>query len=133
LFGVGLCNYPDTFGVEYTEQALLIEQASELVVANSPHSNALWIAAELGFLALAVYIIANIYLFMMGCRALIRGSDWQARASAACFVALVLAYSIPGLALASGAYSDLNLYFLFTLGLLSRRMDNQLPSRAPQF
>jgi O-Antigen ligase len=133
LFGVGLCNYPDTFGVEYADKAQLLEQDSELVVADSPHSNALWIAAELGFPTFAVYLMANLYLFVMGCRALTRGSDAQARASAACFVALVLAYSIPGLALASGAYSDLNLYFFFLLGLLSRRINNQLPSGMPQF
>lgn len=132
LFGVGLCNYPDSFGVEYEDKAQF-EQDSELVVADSPHSNALWIAAEMGFLAFAVYIMANVCLFVMGCRAFTRGSNSQARASAACFVALVLAYSIPGLALASGAYSDLNLYFFFVLGLLSRRMNNQLPSGMPQF
>lgn len=132
LFGVGLCNYPDAFGVEYEDKTQLLEQDSELVAADSPHSNALWIAAELGFLAFAVYIMANVCLFLMGCRALTRSLDSQARASAACFVALVLAYSIPGLALASGAYSDLNLYFFFVLGLLSRRMNNQLPSGLPQ-
>lgn len=128
LFGVGLCNYPDSFAAEYKNEAQWVWEDSELVVADTPHSNALWIAAELGFLAFAVYLLANAYLFVMGCKALIRASDSQARASAACFVALVLAYSIPGLALASGAYSDLNLYFFFVLGLLSRRMNNQLPS-----
>jgi len=133
LFGVGLSNYPDSFAVEYADKTQLLEQDSELVVADSPHSNALWIAAELGFLAFAVYIMANVYLLVMGWRALTRGSDSQSRASAACFVALVLAYSIPGLALASGAYSDLNLYFFFVLGLLSRRMNNQLSSGMPQF
>ncbi len=124
-FGVGLCNYPESFSAEYSDEAQLIWEDSELAVADSPHSNALWIAAELGFLALAVYLVANFYLFRMGWRALIRGSDSQARASAACFLAMVLAYSIPGLALASGAYSDLNLYFFFVLGLLSRRMSRQ--------
>jgi len=133
LFGVGLCNYPEVFSAEYADRAQLIWDDSELAVADSPHSNALWIAAELGFPALAIYIMANLYLFGMGFRALARASDSHARASAACFVALVLAYSIPGLALASGAYSDLNLYFFFLLGLLSRRMTNQLPIEKTQF
>lgn len=132
FFGVGLCNYPESFGVEYGDKAQALEQDSELLVADSPHSNVLWIAAELGFVAFGVYIIANLYLFVMGCRALTRGSDPQARVAAACFVALVLAYSIPGLALASGAYSDLNLYFFFVLGLLSRRMNYRLQAGMPQ-
>jgi O-antigen ligase/polysaccharide polymerase Wzy-like membrane protein len=133
LFGVGLCNYPDFFSVEYSEKAQSLELDSGLVVADSPHSNALWITAELGFFVLAIYIVANLYLLVMGFRALTRSADSKARAAAVCFVALVLAYSIPGLALASGAYSDLNLYFFFVLGMLSRRMNVQLTSGMPRF
>ena len=39
--------------------------------------------------------------------------------AAAAFIALFVAYWLPGLTLASGYYSDTNLYFFFLIGLLS--------------
>jgi len=133
LFGVGLSNYTDSFNAEWEEKSRLLEEDVELVVADSPHSNPLWVAAELGVFAFILYIAANVFLFVTGCRALARATSTQARASAACYVALVTAYWIPGLALTSGAYSDLNLYFFFLLGLLSRRMTNGFSSGMRQF
>ncbi|HTF36860.1 MAG TPA: hypothetical protein VK651_01020, partial [Blastocatellia bacterium] len=79
----------------------------------------LWIASELGLPGLALYVAANLYLFLTGWRALKRAADQRQRIAASCFLALVVAYSIPGLTIASGYYSDLNLYFLFLLGALS--------------
>lgn len=131
LAGVGLSNYTDAFNDEYEEKSRWLEPDLELVVADTPHSNALWIASELGVSGLIPYAAANFLLLLMGGRALRAATNVRARASAACFVALVLAYSIPGIALSSGVYSDLNLYFFFVLGLLSRRMQNQPPSTVP--
>ena len=84
-----------------------------------------WIAAELGWIAFAVYVIANVSLGLMGWRALKRARTAAQQAAAGCFLALVAAYWITGLTLTSGLYSDLNLYFFFLLGLLSNRFESR--------
>ena len=43
--------------------------------AQSPHSNALWISAEMGVTGLILYLAANVYLLLMGWRALKRASE----------------------------------------------------------
>jgi hypothetical protein len=87
----------------------------------------LWIASELGLSGLALYVAANLYLFLMGWRVLKRAAPERQRIAAACFLALVVAYWLAGLTLASGYYSDLNLYFLFLLGTLSTQFSGVSP------
>ena len=91
----------------------------DTTAADSPHSNLLWVAAEMGVVAFLLYVIANAYLLLVGWRALRRAQSVRARAAAAAFIALFVAYWLPGLTLASGYYSDVNLYFFFLMGLLS--------------
>jgi O-antigen ligase len=117
--GVGLANYADYFDASHYYSDEAPEEVFETKAADSPHSNLLWIGAELGLPGLALYVAANAYLFLMGWRGFKRAPDKRGRAAACCFVALLVAYWIPGLTLASGYYSDLNLYFLFLLGALS--------------
>jgi O-antigen ligase len=119
LLGVGLANYQEHFYSKYNWEAESVEQVFYTRAANSPHSNWLWIAAELGVIAFVLYAVANVCLFGIGWRALKRASDPHARMAAACYLAIFAAYLISGLTLASGYYSDLNLYFFFLLGLLS--------------
>jgi O-antigen ligase len=119
LFGVGLANYAEYYDATHYYSDVEREEIRDTKAADSPHSNLLWIASELGMLAAAAYIVANIYLFLMGWRALNRAEGRRQRMAAACFLSLVVAYWIPGLTLTSGYYSDLNLYFLFLLGALS--------------
>lgn len=121
VFGVGLTNYFDYYDASHYYSGISPEEVLETKAAMSPHSNVLWIASELGFCGLALYIAANVYLFFMGLRAVRRAEDRQQRIAASCFLALVVGYWIPGFTLASGYYSDLNLYFLFLLGALSTR------------
>ena len=123
LFGVGLANYGDFFLAKYKWEDESVEQVMNTSAIPSPHSNLLWIAAELGWLAFAVYVVANISLALMGWRTLRRERNRPRRTAAACFVALVVAYWITGLTLTSGVYSDLNLYFLFLAGVLSKRFE----------
>jgi O-antigen ligase len=118
LSGVGLTNYRDYFHAKYNWEDESVETVQRASAADSPHSNPLWIAAELGLVALALYLMASLYLFFMGLSAMKKASGPQQRAAAACYLALMAAYWIPGLTLASGYYSDLNLYFFFMLGLL---------------
>jgi hypothetical protein len=68
-----------------------------------------------------LYIAANIFLFLIGWRALRRAQIASERAAAMGFLSLLVAYWITGITLASGYYSDLNLYLFFMLGLLSNR------------
>jgi hypothetical protein len=119
LLGVGLANYQEHFYTKYNWEAESVEQVFYTRAANSPHSNWLWIAAELGLIAFVLYAVANVYLFRIGWRALKKASDSHARMAAACYLAIFTAYLISGLTLASGYYSDLNLCFFFLLGLLS--------------
>ncbi len=121
LFGVGLANYRDYFRAKYTWEDESVERVMSTRAADSPHSNLFWVAAELGAFALVLYIAANIYLFSIGWRALKRAADLRERIAAACYIALFVAYWIHGLTLASGYYSDTNLYFFFMLGLLSNK------------
>ncbi len=117
--GVGLANYADYFDASHYYSDEAPEEVLDTKAADSPHSNLLWIGAELGLPGFVLYITANAYLFLMGWRAFKRAPGKRQRAAACCFLALVVAYWIPGLTLSSGYYSDLNLYFLFLLGALS--------------
>jgi O-antigen ligase/polysaccharide polymerase Wzy-like membrane protein len=121
LFGVGLTNYRDYYNQKYSRAGESEESFLDTRAAETPHSNPLWIAAELGLIGFVLYLAANIYILRMGYRALKSASDERQWAAAICYLALVLAYWIPGLTLSSGYYSDLNLYFFFMLGVLSNR------------
>jgi O-antigen ligase len=116
--GVGLANYTDYFRDKYFGGRRERESVLRTRAIDSPHSNPLWIASELGLIGFALYAAANVYIFMMGYRALRRAASASRRAAAACYLAIAAAYWVPGLTLTSGAYSDLNLYFFFLLGLL---------------
>lgn len=119
IFGVGLGNYAESFDAAHYYADEPVEEILETRAANSPHSNALWISSELGLTGLALYIAANFYLFLMGWRAFKNANEQRQRITASCFLALVIAYWIPGLTLASGYYSALNLCFFFLVGTLS--------------
>ena len=119
IFGVGLANYADHYDASHYYSDEAPEEILDTKAAPNPHSNLLWIASELGLPAAALYVVGNLYLFLMGWRALKRARNPRQRTAAACFVSIVVAYWITGLTLASGNYSDLNLCFLFLLGGLS--------------
>jgi O-Antigen ligase len=121
VIGVGLANYTDAFHAKYNFRGEIKLEVMETRAADSPHSNLLWILAELGFPALALYTVANLSLLLMGYRAARRANNVREQTAAACFIALLIAYWLPGLTLASGYYSDLNMYFFFMLGLLSNK------------
>ncbi|HYP28402.1 MAG TPA: O-antigen ligase family protein [Blastocatellia bacterium] len=116
--GVGLGNYTRYYSKKYSSTGDVQESILETRAASSPHSNLFWIAAELGLVACLFYVAAFVFIFLMGYRALVRARTPEQRAAAACYIAIASAYSISGLTLTSGAYSDLNLYFFFLLGLL---------------
>ncbi len=118
LTGVGLMNYGAYYQEKYFVRGDEVEAFNETRAARSPHSNALWITAELGAAGLLLYLLAHFYLIVAGYRALKSAKDASQRAAAACLLMIVAAYSITGLTLTSGAYSDLNLCFFFLGGLL---------------
>jgi O-antigen ligase len=120
VLGVGLTNYADYYDATHYYDEESPEEFLETKAGDSPHSNVLWIGAELGLTGLALYIAANAYLFLMGWRALKEATDSRRRLAASCLIAIIVAYWIPGLTLASGYYSDLNLYFLVLVGALNR-------------
>jgi hypothetical protein len=120
LAGVGLTNYSESFDVIFSDwQHQEVDWIGDIRAVETPHSNFLWIASELGFSGFAPYLLANIYLLLMGLRALLGAKTRQQFLAGGGFLALLAAYTIPGLTLQSGFYADLNLYFFFMLGLLS--------------
>ena len=118
VFGVGLTNYTEQFNRKYSRADQWEGAIGNARPAAYPHSNALWIAAELGLPAFAIYVFANVALFWMGV-VMLRAAKGRQRVMASCFLGLLAAYSIPGLTLTSGAYSDLNLYFFLFLAILA--------------
>jgi hypothetical protein len=118
VFGVGLSNYVDYFDQEYSGARSELELELDTHIVEHPHSNVVWIAAELGLVGLALYLAANVLLLIPACRAVGRSRSARTRAAGACFIVLMAAYWIPGLELTSGMYSELNLYFFFLLGLI---------------
>jgi hypothetical protein len=118
--GVGLTNYSAYFDVIFSDwQHQDVAWVNDIRAAETPHSNFLWIASELGFAGFAPYLLANAYLLLMGFRALRRATTRQQLIASGGFLVLFAAYTISGLTLQSGFYSDLNLYFFFMLGLLA--------------
>lgn len=120
VLGVGLANYADYYDATHYYAGEPPEEVLETKAGDSPHSNVLWVGAELGLTGLALYVAANVYLFLMGWRAVKGARDSRQRLAASCLLAIVIAYWISGLTLSSGYYSDLNLYFLFVAGSLNR-------------
>jgi hypothetical protein len=125
LFGVGLGNYTESFAEQNTGGKSYLEMALDTHVANTPHSNVFWIASELGTVGLVLYLLANFYLFASGYRALRRAKAVKSRAAAVCYLAILIAYWIPGLGLATAAYWDVNLYYFCMLGMLSSHFADQ--------
>src|SRR4030095_12883512 len=121
LFGVGLSNYNEYFDQKYNREGEPDVYVLGARANRSPHSNPVWIMAELGMIGFLFYLASNVYIFLMGYRALRSQSDPRQRLAAICFLALAVAYWIPGLTLSSGYYSDLNLYHFFMLGVLSNK------------
>ena len=121
VFGVGLTNYSVYFDKKYNWSADSPQSFLDVRAADSPHSNPLWILSEMGMIGFVLYILANAYILVLGFRGLKRADSDQLRVASICYLAVTLAYWIPGLTLASGYYSDLNLYFFFILGVLSNK------------
>ncbi len=124
IFGVGLTNYSDYFQASHYDSGLPSEEIKETKAQDTPHSNLLWIASELGGTGLVLYVIANVYLVLMGVRALRRSAEKRQQLAAVCFLVLIVAYWLPGLTLASAYYSEQNLCFFFLLGVLSTQFSN---------
>jgi O-antigen ligase len=131
VFGVGLWNFTEHFEAHYPGLSPL-ERALGTRITTGPHSNFLWVSSEMGLVGLVPYLAANVSLLLMGIRALRRSSSARTRAAAGCFLSMLVAYTLAGAGLASGAYSDLNLYFFFFLGVLSREMSVRLPERSAE-
>jgi O-antigen ligase len=126
--GVGLTNYSEHFDVIFSDwQHQEINWIGDIRAVDTPHSNFLWIASELGLSGFAPYLLANFYLLGMGCRALRCAKTQQQFLASGGFLALFAAYTIPGFTLQSGLYADLNLYFFFMLGLLANIFSEPQP------
>jgi O-antigen ligase len=117
-FGVGLNEYKSYFHETYYIEDDPVGVALDAKAVDSPHSNFLWIGAELGIPALLLYSFSIGNLILISVRGLKRS---RSAAAAVCSLALIVAYVVPGIELTSGYYSDLNLFFFFLMGLLASR------------
>ncbi len=125
IFGVGLLNYTDYFAKKYAMNADVQEMVGDARAARTPHANLFWVAAELGSMGLLFYLLAGVWVFQLGARALRQSSTVQQRAAAACFIAIAAAYFLVGLTLTSGIHAELNLFCFFLLGLLANKFITQ--------
>ena len=129
VFGAGLGNYAEYFDAVHYYADEPPEEVLATRAVDSPHSNPLWISSELGLTGLALYITASVCLLLMSWRAFRNAEDRFQRGAAACSLALIFAYWIPGMTLTSGYYSDLNLCFFFLAGALSSSFVRPLSNR----
>jgi hypothetical protein len=121
LYGVGLSNYNEYYDRKYNWEGEPDVYVFGARANRSPHSNPVWILAELGMIGFVLYLASNVYIFLMGYRGLTSEGARGQRLAAICFLAIAIAYWIPGLTLSSGYYGDLNLYWFFMLGVLSNK------------
>jgi O-antigen ligase len=122
-FGVGMANYTDYFEEKFSDLKQEEDWVGGVIALNAPHSNFIWIASELGLPAFALYLLAYAYLILLGYRGIRRAGNREAFIAAGFFLVLLVAYTLPGLTLSSGAYADLNLYWFFLLGLTSSKFN----------
>ena len=130
IFGVGLTNYTEYFDQKFSDWRQQRDALADTRAANTPHSNFLWMAAEFGIAGLLLYLLAFLYLAFLGLRLAKEGATPSQALAGGGVLILLIAYTIPGLTLQSGAYWDLNLYFFFMLGLLA---NNYLVSSSQVF
>ena len=131
IAGVGLTNYNRYFHDTYDYNLDPVMEQLAVKAVDSPHSNFLWIGSELGVPALLLYLLALGWLISSSWRAL-NGSCSGGKAAGVCSLAMITAYVIPGIELASGYYSALNLNLFFLLGLLANRSSVESAQNDPR-
>lgn len=109
--GVGLGNYPDA--------ALALPDASYHGVdsVGSAHNTLGAIFADTGLSGFVPFVVAQMFLFQAFWKLRKRATP-QAVLASTFFLYVFIAYWVTGLMLTSGYYSDLNLWYLFAIGLL---------------
>jgi hypothetical protein len=117
--GVGLGRYEERFQSKYAPKQRSTPIPTEELSRrpqSTPHNNLLSVVAELGAAGILFYVLANITILLMGLKQL--KCEGRSRAAGAAIITLWTAYTLVGLTLTSGYYSDLNLTFFFLLGIL---------------
>lgn len=109
LFGVGLGLYYGTVSVE--PRYMVRWRGIESMTA--PHSVLMTVLSEGGMIGLFLYVFAQLFLIraMWKIRSAYPGG-WLA------FLYCVLAYHLAGLDFATAYYSDINLFYMFVLGII---------------
>jgi O-antigen ligase len=113
MMGVGLNNFHDA-ALKTTNYATSYKDVEAL---DYPHSNLSATLAETGIVGFIPYVLSQVLLVIAFLRIRKKGTP-SARLASKCFFWIFLSYWVSGLSLTSGYYSDLNLWFVFSVALL---------------
>jgi hypothetical protein len=89
-----------------------------LAPANYPHNNLGWLAVETGLLGFIPYVCAQAFLVAAFWNLRKRGE--RGRHTWRYFIFIFLTYWVTGITETTGAYGDLNMWFMLAVGLLYR-------------
>lgn len=109
--GVGLASYPDYFDAKFgTGWHADVEEVSGEGAENTPHNNLLGAWAEMGIVAVFLYVAASLVL---------AGEAWRRRSAPA--LALMAVYWVPAMTLQTMMYPDITMYYLAMLAVVLGR------------
>lgn len=126
VFGVGLMNFTPTAGSQPRYQADL----DNTPPLNFPHNNLGWIAAETGMVGFVPFALSQILLVAAFWRLAKRGE--RGRAVWKYFVFIFLSYWITGMTETAAYFGELNMWFIFAVGLLYCHGSSEQPVGAKQ-
>ena len=115
LLGVGL----DNFNVAATTNTMARTSYGDIAALDYPHSNLGAVLAETGLLGFLPFV-ASIALLVSAFWKLRRSTFPDGKLAWTFFMYVFLSYWISGLALTSGYYSDLNLWYVFSLAVIHK-------------
>lgn len=126
--GVGINNF-----YEAAQQEKYVTYYNGVQSVDFPHNNLGAVLAETGLTGFTAYVVSQV-LLVLAFRSLRRRGGPSASLVWKTFLFIFLAYWINGLSLTSGYYSDLNLWYMFALGIVYKYgcTDSRFSSCAPR-
>jgi O-antigen ligase len=125
LFGVGLGKYEDYFYQHHAPRKYASTQEElKKLPQSTPHNNLLAVMSEMGIIGAVPYLLSLFAVFVFSISMIRRGGE--ERTLGAAIFTLWLAYTLVGMTLTSGYYSDVNLILFFFSALFLRSKELKL-------
>lgn len=113
IVGVGFANFVPAAAKSQSANVAF----DDVIALGSPHSNLGAVLAETGLAGFLPYAFSNVLLIIAFWK-LRQSSKVEGRLAWTFFMYVFLSYWVSGLALTSGYYSDLNLWFMFSVAVI---------------